>query len=122
MELFKAESLQAQIMRFVNAALHFVVLAIVIAVCTGLLSGMIDINAGNSLPQFDDPGIWISILIAALTWYLASNATKFATEFGGAINTAMGDTLQGDTKILITKTKETAKKWWKIIKDGGGKK
>lgn len=122
MELFKAESLQAQIMRFVNAALHFVVLAIVIAVCTGLLSGMIDINAGNSLPQFDDPGIWISILIAALTWYLASNATKFATEFGGAINTAMGDTLQGDTKILINRTKETAKKWWKIIKDGGGKK
>lgn len=117
MDLFKAESLQAQIMRFVNAALHFVVLAIVIAVCTGLLSGMIDINAGNSLPQFDDPGIWISILIAALTWYLASNATKFATEFGGAINTAMGDALQGDSKTLINKTKDTAKKWWKIIKE-----
>ena len=30
--------------------------------------------------------------------------------------------LQGDTKTLVTKTKETAKKWWKIIKDGGGKK
>ena len=121
MGLFKAESLQAQIMRFVNAALHFVVLAIVIAVCTGLLSGIIDIDAAQGLPHFDDPGMWIAILIAALTWYLASNASKFATEFGGAINTAMGDALQGDAKTLINKTKTTATKWWKIIKEGAAK-
>ena len=121
MGLFKAESLQSQIMRFVNAALHFIVLAVVIAVCTGLLSGLIDMNTGASLPDYNSSEFWISILMAALTWYLASNAMNLATEFGAAINTAMGDTLEKDTKNLFNKTKATATKWFKIIKSGGKK-
>ena len=121
MGLFKAESLQTQIMRFVNAALHFIVLAVVIAVCTGLLSGLIDMNTGASLPDYNSSEFWVSVLMAALTWYLASNAMKIATEFGGAINTAMGDTLENDTKTLFKKTKATATKWFKIIKSGGKK-
>ena len=121
MGIFKAESLQTQIMRFVNAALHFIVLAVVIAVASGLLSGLIDLNSGTVLPDYNTSEFWISILMAALTWYLASNAMKIATEYGGAINTAMGDTLENDTKTLFNKTKETATKWLKIIKNGGKK-
>lgn len=121
MGLFKAESLQAQIMRFVNAALHFIVLAVVIAVCSGLLSGLIDMNTGANLPDYNTAEFWISVLVAALTWYLASNAMKLATEFGGAINTAMGDALENDTKRLFNDAKSTATKWFKIIKNGGKK-
>lgn len=117
MGLFKTESLQAQIMRFVNAALHFVVLAIIIAVASGLLSGLIDMNTGAVLPDYNSSDFWLSVLMAALTWYLASHAMQFATDFGGAINTAMGDTLQNDANTLINKTKSTAVKWWNIIKD-----
>ncbi len=118
MGIFKAESLQTQIMRFINAALHFIVLAVVIAVCSGLLSGLVDLNNGVNLPNFNTSEFWVSILMAALTWYLASNAMKLATEFGGAINTAMGDSLENDTKTLYKKTKSTAVKWYKIIKSG----
>jgi uncharacterized membrane protein YagU involved in acid resistance len=118
MGIFKAESLQTQIMRFINAALHFIVLAVVIAVCSGLLSGLVDLNNGVNLPNFNTSEFWVSILMAALTWYLASNAMKLATEFGGAINTAMGDSLEKDTKTLYKKTKSTAVKWYKIIKSG----
>lgn len=119
MGLFKAESLQTQIMRFVNAALHFIVLAVVIGVAAGLLSGLIDINTGANLPSFDTPEFWAAMLTAALTWYLASHAMEFATDFGGAINTAMGDTLRHDTETLYNKAKTTAIKWFKIIKNGG---
>lgn len=122
MGLFKAESLQTQIMRFVNAALHFIVLAIVIAVASALLSGLIDMNTGAVLPDYNSSDFWLSILMAALTWYLASHAIEFATDFGGAINTSMGDTLQNDSRTLINKTKTTAVKWWKIIREGGSKK
>lgn len=121
MGLFKAESLQTQIMRFVNAALHFIVLAVVIAVASGLISGLIDMNMGAQLPDFETPEFWISVLMAALAWYLAGHAMEFATEFGGAINTTMGDTLEKDSKTLLNKTKVTATKWWQIIKSGGKK-
>ena len=118
MGLFSAESLQAQIGRFINAALHFVVLAIVIAVASGLLLGLVDLNASGALPQFQETGFWISILVAALTWYLASNAVKFANDFGGTINHSWGTTVKNDVETLWKKTKGTAKDWWKIIKDG----
>ena len=117
MRLFKTESLQAQIMRFVNAALHFIVLAVVIAVASGLVSGLIDMNTGAQLPDFETSEFWISVLMAALAWYLAGHAMEFATDFGGAINTAIGDSMEKDTKTLFNKTKTTAKKWWEIIKD-----
>ena len=55
--------------------------------------------------------------MAALAWYLAGHAMEFATDFGGAINTAIGDSMEKDTKTLFNKTKTTAKKWWEIIKD-----
>lgn len=120
--LFSAESLKTQIMRFVNAALHFIVLAVVIAVASGLLSGLIDMETGAVLPDYHSSQFWVTILMAALTWYLASHAMEIATEFGGAINTSMGDTLEKDSKTLIKNTKATAVKWWKIIKEGGSKK
>ena len=117
MGLFSSESLQTQIGRFINAALHFVALAIVIAVASGLLSGLVNLNASQGLPEFQETGFWVSILIAALTWYLASNATKLATDFGGAIDHKMGDVMQNDVQTLWRKTKNTVQDWWKIIKE-----
>ena len=118
MGLFSAESLKNQISRFIDAALHFIALSVIIAICTALLSGIVTINTVDGLPQFDSPNFFITILIIALTMYMTKNAMKFATEFGGAINTAMGDTLKSDAKNIWNKTKSTAQKWWKIIRDG----
>lgn len=116
-KLFSTESLQAQIMRFINAALHFVVLSIVIAICTALLSGIMHITSDTEIPQFDNPNIWIAMFVMALTWYLASHASEIATEIGGAIDSSMGDTLKKDIQTLWGDTKKHAKEWYKIIRD-----
>ena len=117
MDLFKAESLKSQIARFIDAALHFVVLSIVISLCAGLLSEIVSLNTSDALPEFDSPGFFISILILAISIYLAKNASKIASDIGGAINTSMGDTLQSDVKKVWGNTKKGAKDLWKIIKD-----
>lgn len=115
MGIFKAESLQSQISRFINAALHFIVLSVVIAICAALLGGIVDFGAVDELPDFNSPGFFVTILVVAITMYLAKNAMKFATDLGGAIDTKMGDTLKSDIKTLWKKTQETAKSWAKVI-------
>lgn len=121
MGLFKAESIQAQIARFLNAALHFVALSIVISVCAALLSNIVTINSADAIPQIDTPGLWVTILILALTIWLAKNGSKIATELGGSIDASFGGKLQSDATLLWNDTKNTAKKWWKIIKEGSKK-
>ena len=115
MGIFKAESLQSQISRFINAALHFIVLSVVIAICAALLGGIVDFGAVDELPDFNSPGFFVTILVVAITMYLAKNAMKFATDLGGAIDTKMGDTLKSDIKTLWKKTQATAKSWAKVI-------
>lgn len=116
-KMFSAESLQAQVMRFINAMLHFIVLSIVISVCTALLSGVINTNTVNNIPRLENTGFWVTILVSALTWYLASNASKLATDLGGSINASMGETLRSDINTLSKDIQNTASKWWKIIKE-----
>ena len=61
--------------------------------------------------------ISVSEVISIYTSYLAKNASKIASEIGGAINTSMGDMLQSDVKKIWGKTKSGAKNLWKIIKE-----
>ncbi len=116
-KLFSTESLQAQIMRFINAALHFVTLSIVIAICTALLSGVMDLTNPGLVPEFDNPNIWTSMFVMALTWYLASHASQIATDIGGAIDSSMGTSLKSDVTRLWGDAKKSVKEWYKIIKE-----
>ncbi len=115
MGVFHAENLQTQINRYVNAALHFIFLAIIISICTGLLSGFIDINSVN-MPSYEDPGFWTTVLMAFLAWHLANNAMKIATDLGGTIEYSMGETMRKDVKGLYKGGKKTVQGWWKAIK------
>lgn len=116
-KLFSAESLQSQIMRFINAALHFIVLSTVIAVCAALLSGITIFEPGSGIPQFESPGIWVSILVIALTWYLAKHASEIADNIGGKIDASMGTKIQSDISTLWKDTKKTTKEWVDAFKD-----
>ena len=115
-KLFSPENLQSQIMRFINAALHFVVLSIIIAICAALLSGITIFNS-NGLPDFNSPGIWVTVLTMALTWYLASHASQIADEIGGKIDTSFGDKIKSDIQTVWKDTKATTKSWYKAIKE-----
>ena len=117
MQIFHAEKLNVQISRFVNAALHFIVLSIVIALCAALLSGIVDLNSADAIPHIEEPGFYVSVLILALCLYIANNANKFASEIGGGINTQFGNDLQNAANSLWKKTKSGSKTLWKIIKE-----
>ncbi len=115
-KLFSTESLNAQIGRFVNAALHFVVLSIVIALCAAMLSSIITTDTPSMVPKLDDQGFLVTAFVSALTWWLASNATKFANDMGGKITYELGQNLQNDASTLWKKTKSGAKTVIEIIK------
>lgn len=115
--LFKVENLQSQIQRFINAAIFFVSLSIVIAFCTAMMSGTISTNLSSSVPTIENQGFWITLLVGALTWYFANQAQSLAQKLGGSINDSLGQQMKGDITKLWKNTSATAKKWWKIIRD-----
>lgn len=108
-KLFNAESLSAQISRFVNAALHFVVLSIVIAICAALLSSIVITDAESMVPKLNDQGFFVTAFVSALAWWLASNASRFANEVGGKITDDMGKKLKEDASTLWNKAKSNVK-------------
>ncbi len=116
--IFKAESLESQINRFVQAALHFVSLSIVVAFCAALMSGVIDADLTARIPTLENSGFWSTVLVVALTWYFANRGLEIAGWLGGSINTSVGDKMRSDVTNLWNKTKTTAQDWWKIIREG----
>lgn len=112
---FHAENLQKQIARFVNAGLHFVILAIIISLSAALLSGFLDFDT-SGIPSYEAPGFWTAILMATLASYMAKNAMKMASDLGGEIEYSMGETMKGDVKGLYKGGKKMVTGWYKAIK------
>lgn len=119
--LFKVESLSTQIQRFINAAIYFVSLSIVVALCAALLSGVVDANLAADVPSLTNINFIMTLLTGALVAYLANRADEIAKSLGGNINAGFGDQVKSDLTKLWNKTYATGKEWIKIIR-GGGKK
>lgn len=116
--IFSAEKLDKQIERFVQSALYFVSLSIVVAFCAAMMSGVIDTDLASRVPNLNPGGFIETLLVVALTWWFASRGTEIAGKLGGKITTKVGDQMRGDVTTLWNKTYGTAKDWWKIIRDG----
>ncbi len=115
--LFKPESLSRQIQRFIDAAIYFVSLSIVIAVCAALLSGTVDANLASEIPTLENDGFIITLLTGCLVAYLANRADKIATEdIGGKIDTSFGKKFGDDVKRLGKNTYGFGKKVVDIIR------
>lgn len=115
--IFSTESLESQITRFIQAAIYFVSLSIVVAFCVAMLSGVIDADIAARVPRLENDGFWATLLVGALTWWFANQAMDLAKKLGGNINASFGDQVRGDIKKLWDNTSGTAKKWWKIIRE-----
>lgn len=111
--------LDAQISRFVNAAIYFVSLSIVIAVCAGLLYGVIGTDTANQIPTLENDGFIPALLTGLLTAYLANRADDFAKKIGGGArpDDSFGTKFGEDIKTLAKDTYKTAKDWAKAIAD-----
>ena len=115
--LFKTESLKAQIGRVISAAIYFVVLAVVIAVCVALMSGFVGVNSTTMAPELKDVGIMPMLITGFLVWYLANRADEIAKDWGGSIKDEFGKKLRSDVETLAKNIASTSKKIWNTIKE-----
>ena len=115
--MFKPESLSNQIQRFINAAIYFVSLSIVIALCAALLSGTVDANLAAEVPSLENSGFIVTLLTGALVAYLANQADKIATDLGGKVNDSFGKQFGGDVKKLWDNIYGRGKEIIKIIRE-----
>jgi len=95
LKIFNTKKLSDVIATFVNTAVYFVCLSIIIAICAVLLKGMDDTDGGMMM-----------ILTGCLVIYLANKAEDYATKLGGKINNSFGKQLQNDSKTLWNKVKK----------------
>ncbi len=114
--LFKAESLKTQFARIISAAIYFIVLSVVIAVCVALMGGVITHNATDGLPSISNTGFMPLVLTGFLVWYLASRADAIAKDWGGSIKDEFGKKLRSDVETLAKDTFNTGKQIWDAIK------
>ena len=109
--------LDAQINRFVNASIYFVSLSIVIALCAGLLYGIIGTNLESQIPTLKDDGFIPALLTGLLVGYLANKADDIAKKVGGgaSVDDSFGKKFGEDIKTLANDTYKVAKDWAKAI-------
>lgn len=116
--IFKVESLSTQIQRFINAAIYFVSLSIVIALCAALLSGTVSADLAAQVPTLENSNFVLTLLTGCLVAHLANRASEIAKNLGGDINDSFGGQFGKDMKTLWNKTSNTGKNLWKIIRSG----
>lgn len=114
LKIFNTKKLSDIIGVFINAAIYFVSLAIVISICAGLLSNFIDLGDSN---EYMTGRAMITILCGGLILYLANKADALAKQIGGSIDNSFGEKLFNDTKTLWDDTKSAAGKIYKNWKN-----
>ena len=107
LKVFNTKKLSDVISKFINAAIYFVSLAVVVAICAALLTNIVSISSSNT---YTVGSAMTTILCGALIFYIAGQAEKLAGDIGGKIDNSFGKQLQSDTKTL-----------WGNIKGIGGK-
>lgn len=115
--LFKTESLETQIKRFIDAAIYFVSLSIVIAICAALMAGTVSTDLSAQVPTLENAGFVVTLLSGCLVTYLAFNAEKIAKDIGGSINSDIGKDVGEQIKKLLKNTYNNGKSWVKAYKD-----
>ena len=116
MGLFSAETLQKQIERFINAAIYFVSLSIVIADCVALLSGTVSVDMSAQIPTLENDGFIPTLLTGALVAYLAARAGAIAENIGGRVNDNFGKAMSEDIVRLWKNTYGKAKNFIKDVR------
>ena len=108
LSIFNTKKLSAVISTFINAAIYFISLAIIIAICAALLENVVPINQDYS--QYKLQSTMIIILCGCLVLYLAGRADELAKKVGGSIDNSFGEKLKQDTKTLWNGTKNVTNK------------
>jgi len=115
--LFKTDNLSTQITRFINAAIYFVSLSIIVAVCAAIMSGVVDADLASQVPSIDNDGFMITLIVGCLVAYLADKTLKIAKDLGGSVDDTLGQQFGKDITGLAKNIQAQAKKYWKLYKE-----
>lgn len=114
--LFKSQNLSSQVRKFVDAAIYFISLSIIISIAGALLASAIQLNSQTHLITIYNGDVVTLLLTGALVAYIATHAEEFAKSIGGAIDYAIGSDLQKDLKTVYNDTKKKAEAFIKALK------
>lgn len=100
MGLFKGNSLDSTVQRFVNVIIYFISLSFIISLCFAIFAGIgIDFKSVSNAENYDSITLLISGLLIG---YLLTKVEFFAKSIGGSVDTSTGNKIVGDVKKLIS--------------------
>lgn len=115
--LFKAVSLNDQIMRFIRAVIYFIVLSVMAAIGAALLGGVVNADLSAVTPSVESESFMSVLIVGCLVSYLVSKSAKIAEDLGGKVDGSFGEKVQGDIKNLWKTTKKQFLDWRKLYKE-----
>lgn len=93
--MFKTKKLSEVFLVFINAAIYFVSLAVIVAIAAGLLSYIIRTDPNNTHVV---SSAMITIICGCLVLHIVNEADKLATDIGGKIDNSFGEKVKNKTK------------------------
>lgn len=97
LKVFKTQKVSDVLSAFINVAIYFVSLSIIIAICAVLLSNIISLNGDNS---YSVGSAITTIISGCFVLYLANRADELAGKLGGRVDNSFGKKFQDDAKRL----------------------
>ena len=107
-ERLNTKKLSGVISVFINTAIYFVSLSIVIAICAALLTNFVSISKTNA---YETGSVITTILCGCMVLYFAGKTEEIAKKIGGSIDNSFGEQLKSDTKNLWNSVRNNAKKF-----------
>ena len=102
--------------KFIDAAIYFVSLAIVVSIGGALLGTAVKMNSESHTIVILDGNFFTLLVTGALVAYIATHADEIAKSVGGGIDAAIGTNLQNDMKTLYNDTKKKVEDFIKALK------
>lgn len=103
LNIFSTQKLSDVLSAFINAAVYFVSLSIIIAICAVLLTNIISLNGDNS---YSVGSAITTIISGCFILYIAKRADELARKLGGGVDNSFGKQLQADAKLLWNDAKK----------------
>lgn len=103
LKIFNTQKLSDVLLTFINTAVYFVSLSIIIAICAVLLTNIISLNGDNSYSI----GSAITTIISGIfILYITKRTDSLASKLGGSVDNSLGKKFQDDAKLLWNKAKK----------------
>lgn len=103
LKIFNTQKLSDVLSAFVNVAIYFVSLSIIITICAVLLTNIISLNGDNS---YSIGSAITTIISGCFILYIAKRTDEMVGKLGGGIDSPLRKQFMDDAKLLWDKTKK----------------